>query len=51
MNEKNKKKEQAKKNRIWFDMNMGTVTHKDKKHPSRQENKKKLKNMLDNINY
>ena len=48
MTDKNRKKEQAKKNRVWFPMNTGTITHKDKKHKSRQENKRDLQKMLDN---
>ena len=48
MTEKNNKKEQAKKNRVWFPMNLGTATHKSKKHKTRQENKKDLQKMLDN---
>ena len=48
MIDKNCKKEQAKQNRVWFPMNTGTITHKSKKHKSRQENKKDLQKMLDN---
>jgi len=48
MTDKNRKKEQAKKNRVWFPMNTGTITHKSKKHKSRQENKKNLQKLLDN---
>lgn len=51
MIDKNKKKELAKQQRIWYDMNMGTITHRDKKHKSRQENKRDLKNILDKNNY
>lgn len=43
MIDKNKKKEQAKKNRVYFPMNTGTITHKSKKYKSRQENKKDLR--------
>ena len=48
MNEKNLKKALAKKQRVWYNMNTGTQSHKDAKHPSRAENKKNLKKMLDN---
>ena len=48
MTDKNRKKEQAKQNRVWFPMNLGTISHKSKKHKSRQENKKDLQKMLDN---
>ncbi len=49
MIDKNVKRERAKRQRVWVpDMNTGTRTHKDKKHPSRKELKKELKKMLDN---
>lgn len=51
MVEKNKKKELNKAQRVWYNMNTGTITHKDKKHPSRQELKRKLKKYLDNKEY
>ena len=51
MIDKNKKKEQAKKNRVFFPMNTGTITHKSKKYKSRQENKKDLRKVLDNEDY
>ena len=51
MVEKNKKKKIAKLQRVWYNMNTGTVSHKDAKHPSRRDNKKELKKMLDNKNY
>ncbi len=51
MIDKNEKKERAKRQRIWFGMNTGTITHKDSKHPSRQERKRKLKEMLDKEDY
>jgi hypothetical protein len=51
MIEKNKKKEQNKLNRVWFDMNTGTRTHKDSKHPHRRDEKRKLKKMLDKEDY
>lgn len=51
MNEKNKAKQLAKKNRVFFPMNTGTITHKTKKHKSRQENKKDLQKMLDNKDF
>ena len=51
MVEKNKKKELDKAQRVWYNMNTGTRVHKDKKHPSRNEIKKKFKKMLDNKEY
>ena len=48
MVEKNRKKEQAKRQRVYFDMNTGTRVHKDSKHSSRQDRKKDLRKMLDN---
>ena len=51
MNEKNKAKQLAKQNRVWFPMNTGTITHKTKKHKSRQENKKDLQKILDNKDF
>ena len=48
MVEKNQKKLLDKKQRVWYNMNTGTQTHKDKKHPSRQERKRNLKKLLDN---
>lgn len=51
MVDKNRKKEQAKQNRVWFPMNTGTITHKSKRHKSRQENKKDLQKLLDNKDY
>lgn len=44
---KKAKKTADKKNRVAVPFNTGTRTHKNKKHPSRQENKKNLKKMLD----
>ena len=46
MIEKNRKKEQAKRQRVYFDMNTGTRIHKDSKHPSRQDRKKDLRKIL-----
>jgi hypothetical protein len=51
MVDKNLKKEKAKKNRVWFDMNTGTRIHKDDKHPHRRDEKRKLKKMLDKEDY
>ena len=51
MVEKNRKKEQAKRQRVYFNMNTGTRIHKDSKHPSRQDRKKDLRKMLDNYQY
>lgn len=47
MVEKNRKKELAKAQRVWYNMNTGTVSHKDAKHPSRKDRKKELKKILD----
>lgn len=41
MTDKNKKKLQAKAQRVVWGMNLGTRTHKDAKHPSRAELKRK----------
>lgn len=41
MVEKNVKKQRAKAQRVLWDMNLGTRTHKDAKHPSRAELKRK----------
>ena len=49
MVEKNKKKELDKAHRVWYNMNTGTITHKDKKHPSRNKIKKDFKKMLDKL--
>lgn len=43
MVEKNVKKQKAKEQRVLWGMNLGTRTHKDAKHPSRAELKRKLK--------
>ena len=48
MVEKNKKKLLDKQQRVWYNMNTGIQIHKDAKHPSRQERKRKLKKLLDN---
>ena len=48
MVEKNARRERAKRQRVFFDMNTGTRTHKNKKYPSRQNLKKELQKMLDN---
>ena len=42
MIEKNRKKELAKKNRVWFNMNTGTRLHKSAKYPTREDNKKRI---------
>lgn len=42
MVDKNKRKEQAKTQRVFFNMNTGTRTHKDAKHPGRKDLKKRL---------
>lgn len=49
MLDKNRKKEINKLKRVYFDMNLGVRTHKDKKHPNRGERRKNLRKMLDNI--
>lgn len=43
MTEKNMKRERAKAQRVLWDMNLGTRTHKDAKHPSRAELKNQLR--------
>ena len=43
MVEKNKRKEQARKLRVTNGMNTGTRTHKSKKHPSRQQEKQRIR--------
>lgn len=43
MTEKNMKKERAKVQRVLWDMNLGTRTHKDAKHPSRADLKRTLR--------
>ena len=43
MVEKNKRKEQARKQRVTVEMNTGTRTHKSAKHPSRQQEKQRLR--------
>lgn len=43
MIEKNKKKENAKKHRVYFDMNLGTRDFRDKKHPIREDIKKQTR--------
>ncbi len=47
MTEKNKRKMEAKKQRAYFPMNTGTVSHKSPKWESRNTAKKNLKKMLD----
>lgn len=49
MVEKNKRKEKMKERRVWFDMNLGTVTHKDKKHPHRRDRKKEDRKIIKEI--
>ena len=51
MIEKNKKKQEAKQYRAWWDMNTGTRIHKDAKHKHRRDEKKELKKMLDKKDY
>lgn len=51
MVEKNLKKELDKRKRVWYNMNTGTVSHKDAKHPSRAKRKENFKKMLDNEKY
>ncbi len=43
MTEKNMKKERAKAQRVLWDMNLGTRTHKDAKHPSRADLKREIR--------
>lgn len=47
MTEKNKRKMEAKKQRAYFPVKMGTVSHKSPKWESRTSAKKNLKKMLD----
>ena len=47
MTEKNKRKMEAKKQRVYFPMAMGTVSHKSPKWESRHSAKKNLKKVLD----
>lgn len=47
MTEKNKRKMEAKKQRAYFPVKMGTVSHKSPKWESRQTAKKNLKKVLD----
>ena len=47
MVEKNQKKVDAKKQRAYFPVKMGTVSHKSPKWESRTSAKKNLKKMLD----
>jgi hypothetical protein len=47
MTEKNKRKMEAKKQRAYFPMNTGTVSHKSPKWESRNTAKKNLKKKLD----
>ena len=42
MIDKNKRKAQAKIQRVFFSMNTGTRTHKDKKHPNRKDLQKRF---------
>lgn len=44
-------KELQKRNRVVVNMNTGTITMKTAKNPSRQENKRNLKKMIDNKDY
>ena len=41
-------KELQKRKRVTVNMNTGTITMKTAKNPSRQENKRNLKKMIDN---
>ena len=43
MTEKNRRKEQAKKQRVLVLMNTGTRTHKTDKYPSRQQRKQDVR--------
>ena len=44
-------KELQKRKRVTVNMNTGTITMKTAKNPSRQENKRNLKKMIDNEDY
>lgn len=39
-------KAEARKHRVWFDMPLGTITHKSKKDYNRQSNKSDCKKAL-----
>ena len=43
MIEKNVKKIEARKHRVWFDTKLGTITHASKKRPGRQAVKKETR--------
>lgn len=45
MVEKNVKKELAKKQRVWYNRNTGTISHKSDKYPTRQKLKLEVKRM------
>lgn len=45
MIDKNKRKADAKKHRVYFDMNLGTRSHKSKKEYNRKEGKNIQKNL------
>lgn len=51
MVEKNLKKELDKRKRVWYNMNTGTATHEDVRHPSRAKRKENFKKILDNEKY
>lgn len=46
MVDKNLKKEQAKKMRVYYSLNMGTISHKTAKYPSRQRSKMETKRRI-----
>lgn len=48
MVEKNIKKAKNKANRVWFDMNLGTIAHKSSKNPTRAMKKRDFQKELDN---
>lgn len=46
MLEKNIKKQQAKKYRVWFDGKMGILDHESVRHPNRQTVKKDTRKII-----
>ena len=47
MIEKNIKKIEARKRRVWFDARLGTITHATKKRPGRQTVKKETRALIE----
>ena len=51
MVDKNVKKAKAKRNRVWFDTRLGTISFASKKHPERQKTKMALLAFLEKEGY